>query len=597
MLQIVSSTSTDLVHLTAVEVKWSGVHIGGGIYFSANHSPSPGGSSTATPQRGLTGEAETHNTTEFDFTLPFGGQPWSAYREDLDGNGSLETVMAGFDISLHAGDPLVSTSAFYNGPAAPMIIANDPDDLSGTAVIVGYPEAGNSLNGLAGTLHQTSGTLAANGHTEQVVGGDQGGYYTIEGAEAVGGMSGGGTFLTFDPDGDGTSSSYLIGVVVRGGEYLDSGGAVTGHYAESASLSPHYAEMAAAIESLTGPDARTADDFARMVLMSAQSGGSALTTVTGQFFHEDIYGGVNDDTLLGAGGNDQIFGREGADTVNGGDGDDTLSGGTGGDRFLGFGGGSADRILDFNAAEGDIVDLDSIFSNFAELLAAATEQGDGSLLITLPAGAGGGSLVIEGTSLSDLTTANTNLVCFCEGTMIATPEGAARVEALSIGDVVLTAQGDSVPVKWIGRQTVSTRFGPAERLMPVRFAPGSLGGGLPHTDLTVTADHGMLVDGVVCHAGALVNGTTITRVPLAEMGETYTVYHVETEAHEIILANGAPAETFIDNVSRRVFDNFAEFEALYGDLPEMEELDYPRAMSARQVPLHVLLRLQGCKAA
>jgi hypothetical protein len=75
------------------------------------------------------------------------------------------------------------------------------------------------------------------------------------------------------------------------------------------------------------------------------------------------------------------------------------------------------------------------------------------------------------------------------------------------------------------------------------------------------------------------------------MGETYTVYHIETEAHEIVLANGAPAETFIDNVSRRVFDNYAEFEALYGDVPEMEELSYPRAMSVRQVPHSVVRKI------
>jgi len=133
--------------------------------------------------------------------------------------------------------------------------------------------------------------------------------------------------------------------------------------------------------------------------------------------------------------------------------------------------------------------------------------------------------------------------------------------------------------------------------MPVRFAAGALGAGLPHTDLTVTADHGMLVDGVICHAGALVNGMTITRVPLSEMGERYTVYHIETEAHEIILANGTPAETFIDNVSRSVFDNYDEFEALYGDVPEMQELPYPRAMSARQVPAAVLARLAPNKVA
>lgn len=174
--------------------------------------------------------------------------------------------------------------------------------------------------------------------------------------------------------------------------------------------------------------------------------------------------------------------------------------------------------------------------------------------------------------------------CFLPGCQIATPAGEVAVERLCIGDPVQTVDGRSVAIKWIGRQTVSTRFGPAERLMPVRFAAGALGPGLPHADLTVTADHGMLVGGVICHAGALVNGGTITRVPLAEMGKSYTVYHVETENHEIILANGAPAETFIDNAGRRAFDNYAEFEALYGEVPEMQELPYPRAMSARQVP-------------
>jgi hypothetical protein len=190
-----------------------------------------------------------------------------------------------------------------------------------------------------------------------------------------------------------------------------------------------------------------------------------------------------------------------------------------------------------------------------------------------------------------------NLTCFLGGTCIAVPGGEMCVEDLQTGSSVVADSGEEVRVVWIGRQTVATLFGPAERLMPVRFAAGSLGGGLPFADLTVTADHGMLVDGVICHAGALVNGTTITRVPLAEMGESYTVYHIETEEHEIILANGAPAETFIDNVSRRVFDNYAEFEALYGDVPEMEELPYPRAMSARQVPAAIRTRLSGKAAA
>ena len=101
----------------------------------------------------------------------------------------------------------------------------------------------------------------------------------------------------------------------------------------------------------------------------------------------------------------------------------------------------------------------------------------------------------------------------------------------------------------------------------------------------------MLVDGILCEAGALVNGTTITRVPLPEFGESYTVYHVETENHEIILANGTPAETFIDNATRKAFDNYAEFEALYGENPpEMKELPHPRAANARQLPKRIRTR-------
>ena len=197
---------------------------------------------------------------------------------------------------------------------------------------------------------------------------------------------------------------------------------------------------------------------------------------------------------------------------------------------------------------------------------------------------------------SELNTSNFT-VCFFPGTLIAIPGGECEVEQLASGDLVMVGDTHAVPVKWIGLQSVSTLFGPAERLMPVRIAAGSLGGGgggqplQPHSDLTVTADHAMLVDGVLCEAGALVNGTTISRVPLSEFGGRYTVYHVETEAHEIILANGAPAETFVDNASRRAFDNFSEFEALHGDTREMKELPYPRASNARHLPARIKARL------
>lgn len=185
-------------------------------------------------------------------------------------------------------------------------------------------------------------------------------------------------------------------------------------------------------------------------------------------------------------------------------------------------------------------------------------------------------------------------VCFLAGTMISTPDGEVAVEALSAGDLVMTADGRAVPVLWLGRQTASTVFGVSETSLPVRIAAGALGHGLPVRDLCVTAGHALLLDGVLVDAGALVNGVTITRMTKAELGESFTVFHVETENHEIILAEGAASETYIDNGSRSRFENHAEFEALFGaeGRPSVE-LDRPRAMSPRQVPASVAARIAG----
>jgi hypothetical protein len=183
------------------------------------------------------------------------------------------------------------------------------------------------------------------------------------------------------------------------------------------------------------------------------------------------------------------------------------------------------------------------------------------------------------------------IVCFLAGTLIATPAGLVAVEDLSIGDLVLTADGRSVPVKWLGRQTVAPPFGIAEGRRPVAIMAGALDDNVPARDLRLTSDHALLLDGVLVQAGALVNGTTIRRIPQAQLGKRFTVFHIETDGHAIILAEATPAETFIDNATRRCFDNYAEYEALFGENGTMTELPEPRAMSARQVPPAIRTRI------
>ncbi|MDR6286306.1 hypothetical protein HNR47_002307 [Methylopila jiangsuensis] len=183
--------------------------------------------------------------------------------------------------------------------------------------------------------------------------------------------------------------------------------------------------------------------------------------------------------------------------------------------------------------------------------------------------------------------------CFAAGAPIATPHGERAVETLAIGDLILTADGRAVPVKWVGRQTVHRVFTPEFGFRPVRIRAGALDENVPHADLVVTSDHGMLIDDLVVQAGALVNDRSITRVPYADLPEQATYFHIETENHEAILAAGAPAETFVDNVTRRRFDNHAEYAALYDvEAYAIEEMDRPRVKAARQLPAAIRARLE-----
>ena len=183
------------------------------------------------------------------------------------------------------------------------------------------------------------------------------------------------------------------------------------------------------------------------------------------------------------------------------------------------------------------------------------------------------------------TSVTTSVICFLEGTLIRTPEGESPVERLSRGDLVMTVGGEARPVAWIGRRTVSARFADPLRCWPIRVKAGALGDKVPTRDLLLSPDHALLVGDVLIHAGALVNGTSILRE--TEVPSFFVYYHVELEDHALILAENAPAETFVDNVDRLGFDNWAEHEALYPGGRVVNEMPWPRAKARRQVPLAI----------
>jgi Hint domain/RTX calcium-binding nonapeptide repeat (4 copies) len=284
-----------------------------------------------------------------------------------------------------------------------------------------------------------------------------------------------------------------------------------------------------------------------------------------------IDGGGGIDNLLGGLGGDALFGGADDDFIIGGEGDDTLDGGSGEDTFVFSGARNGYTVTSGTDAGGQfftVTDIDG------------TDGDDGTDKVY-------NAEVLEFADATDP-------VCFYSGTLVATPSGEVAVETLKAGDLVLTAEGEAKPIRWLGRQTVSTRFGDPLRVLPIRVAAGALGENLPRRDLLVSPDHALLVDGVLVQAGALVDGAAVRRE--GGVPEVFTYWHVELHDHSLVLAEGVPAETFIDNVARLAFDNWAEHEAAGSEAP-IAEMALPRAKSARQVPTATRRRLADRAAA
>ena len=161
---------------------------------------------------------------------------------------------------------------------------------------------------------------------------------------------------------------------------------------------------------------------------------------------------------------------------------------------------------------------------------------------------------LTGAFRSVVTGAGTDIVsCFAAGTLIRTADHASLpVESLRRGMSVLTHRGEAAEIVWIGHRAVACATHPdPEQVQPIRIRAGAFGPNVPSRDLLLSPDHAVFVAEVLIPARHLVNGTTIRREAVADV----TYYHVELPAHDVILAEDLPAESYLDTGDRANFSN------------------------------------------
>jgi hypothetical protein len=152
--------------------------------------------------------------------------------------------------------------------------------------------------------------------------------------------------------------------------------------------------------------------------------------------------------------------------------------------------------------------------------------------------------------------------CFLTGTRLASPEGAVRVEDVSVGSMVLTANGEARAVRWIGHRNYNCDQAPKPAVLwPIQIKAGAFADAQPSRDLWVSPGHAILVGGVLIHSERLVNGATIIQVPRHQV----QYWHVELDSHDVLLAEDLPAESYLDMGNRLSFANGGPFVEAHPD--------------------------------
>lgn len=376
-----------------------------------------------------------------------------------------------------------------------------------------------------------------------------------------------------------TNSAVIDAVGLNGyGVYLGAGGVITNTV--SGSIIGTYDGVAASVAAAA--TISNAGYIYGVTLGIDLKGGGLVTNLAGATIEStatavEITGGtlINAGTVTGtasgkavvftAGATNRLVVEAGASfvgSVTGGGSGSTLEVGHGTNGTLtGFG----SQITGFNTIvfdNGDAWTLAGSFGAFAGETVSGFSSDDHIVLsgVTgVSSSANGGTLTLVSNGTTETMSFGTlsgslnvqtvgsdtviSLACFATGTAIATPEGARPVESIAVGDEVRIANGEVLPVIWVGQRSIDCAAHPQpDWVLPVRVAAGAFGPGVPERDLFLSPDHAILAFGVLIPVKYLVNGDTVRQMEV----ETVTYHHIELTRHAVIFAEGLAAESYLD---------------------------------------------------
>lgn len=296
----------------------------------------------------------------------------------------------------------------------------------------------------------------------------------------------------------------------------------------------------------------------------------------------DVSEVIGNDTLEGEEGDDVLFGQGGNDVLDGGAGSDDMSGGAGRDTF---------RIDEAGDGLGDTVDGGSEGDDY-DILDLRGSREDGGTLRVTETGTDSNGNGIDGfvtyydadgnvTGTLNFEEIEEVIPCFTPGTLIATPLGEMPVEALSVGDQVITRDNGIQTVRWVGAREMSDAdLAEQSNLRPILIRKGALGKEQPMRDMIVSPNHRVLVNSgqvelLFEEHEVLVAAKHLVGLPGVERlkSQDVTYVHIMFDQHEVVLSDGAWTESFQPGDMSLKGVGKAQRDEILALFPELATLD------------------------